>query len=122
MSESKGKITIGVGSSMQRDLEVTDFIQTVFPDNRIISVADIEDGTIMCSVENPESTGRAPKQSMWLSKESFAGLISLGILYYSRKGIDLKEEIEDMLKAKEFQFRATDGFHKKNNSTNEQED
>ncbi len=92
--ESLGKITVGYGTSLQKELEVEAFIQIKFPDNRLICVSRIEDDTICTTVENPISSGRQPQQSIWLSKESFVGMITAANLYLLKNG----ENVEDLLK------------------------
>ena len=85
--ESKGKITVGVGTEEVHQLNIEEYVQTRFKDNRLFSVAKIEDGSFAVSVENPPSTGRS-NQTMWLSKESLVGLVSTILLYFEVKGED----------------------------------
>jgi hypothetical protein len=94
---SKGKITIGVGSA-QREIEIIDFVQCNFKDNRTISVASLEDGSMFISVENILSSGRAAQSNLWLSKESFLGVLSTAFLYFGCKGEDLEKLFLDSTK------------------------
>ncbi|GAA4391780.1 hypothetical protein [Hymenobacter koreensis] len=89
-----GTVTTGFGTAQQRELPITDFVQANYVNNRVISVMGINGESIVASVENPESSGRNPKQVMYLSRESFVGLLSTGFLYFSCKG----ESLEDLLK------------------------
>jgi hypothetical protein len=91
---SKGKITVGIGSA-QREIEIIDFVQCKFKDNRLISVAGLEDGSMFLSVENVPSSGRAAQSNIWLSKESFLGVLSTSILYFGCKGEDLEKLLLD---------------------------
>lgn len=87
---SRGKITVGLGAD-QREVEITDFVQSTFKNNRIVSVAGLEDGGMVLSVENPPSTGRATQANIWLSEESVLGLISTCFLYFSSKGKNVED-------------------------------
>lgn len=91
---SKGKITVGIGSD-KRELEIADFVQAYFQGNRVVSVCTLEDGSILLSVENPPSTGRAAQANIWLSKESVMGLMTTLILYFGCKG----EDFEDLFRS-----------------------
>lgn len=85
MSEEKksyGKITVGFGTAKAAELEVTDYVQARFKDNRTISVSGIEDGSYCLIVEGLPSTMR-------LSQESFIGLIATAFIYFECKGIDI---------------------------------
>jgi len=48
-----GKITIGYGTSEQKELQIIDFVQAHFKDNRVITISQIEDGSFVSAVENP---------------------------------------------------------------------
>ena len=87
---SRGKITVGTGDD-QREIEISDFVQCAFKNNRIVSVCGLDDGSMVLAVENPPSTGRATQASIWLSEESVLGLISTCFLYFSSKGKNIEE-------------------------------
>jgi len=89
MKDSKyGKVVTGSG-----ELEIIDFVQATFKDNRVITVATLEDGSYALLVENPESSGRNAVSKMWLSKESTLGLFSTISMLFEAKGIDMIEEL-----------------------------
>lgn len=48
------------------------------------------DDSYVIGVENHESTGRAVKATIWLSEESFIGMLTTSFLYFSQKGVDLE--------------------------------
>lgn len=106
-----GKITVGVGTNGQRELQVVDFVQAHFKDNRIISVSQIEDGTFVGVVENPPSTGRNPQASIWLSKESFIGLLSTAMLYFNVKGEDMQKLLEESIQGNEVDYSFSDNLN-----------
>jgi len=106
-----GKITVGVGTSERRELEITEFIQADFKDHRTISIGKLEDDTYIFSVENPKSTGRADQQKMWLSKESAVGLITSAIVYFAANGIDFKEMLSESLATDEMQIQWSENMH-----------
>jgi hypothetical protein len=105
-----GKITVGFGTSEQRELRIVDFIQAHFKDNRIISVSQVEDGTLIGAVENPPSTGRNTQSTIWLSKESFIGLLSTAILYFNVKGEDMQKLLEESIQGKEVDYSFSDNL------------
>lgn len=98
----RGKLTVGVGGS-SRELEIIDFVQAYFLNNRVVSVCSLEDGSIVISVENPPSSGRAAQSNIWLSKESVIGLMTTLFLYFGCKAEDIESlfrktvENKDML-------------------------
>jgi hypothetical protein len=90
MENSKyGKIVTGIG-----ELEIIDFVQANYVDNRTITVASLEDGSYALAVENPESSGRATTSKMWLSKESTIALFSTISMHFEAKGINILDEIK----------------------------
>jgi hypothetical protein len=42
MSKSKGKVTVGFRTSQQKEIEIVDFLQAKFKDNRLITVSSLE--------------------------------------------------------------------------------
>ncbi len=106
-----GKITVGVGTNEQRELQIVDFVQAHFKDNRIISVSQIEDGTLVGVVENPPSTGRNTQASIWLSKESFIGLLSTAMLYFNVKGEDIQKLLEESIQGNEVDYSFSDNLN-----------
>ena len=51
---SIGKVTVGFGTAEQREMGIVDFVQANFKDHRLISISQIEDGSIVTVVENPK--------------------------------------------------------------------
>ena len=105
-----GKITVGYGTSEQRELEIIDFVQANFKDNRVVSISQIEDGSLIGAVENPPSSGRCPQTSIWLSKESFIGLISTAMIYFNIKGEDMQKLLEESIKGNEVNYSFSDNL------------
>jgi hypothetical protein len=91
-----GTVTVGTGGPQQQDLEVINFVQSKYTDNRLISISELEDNTFMLVVENPASTGRATQSAMRLSKESFMALIAGSFLYFTCKGENMSQMMEDL--------------------------
>ncbi len=102
--ESLGCITVGVGTALQREVQIEAFIQVDFPDHRVISVARLEDGSICTTVENTQSSGRNPQSSIWLSKESFIGMITAANLYLLRNGENIDELLKDCVANKDIAY------------------
>jgi hypothetical protein len=105
-----GKVTVGYGTNAQKELEIVDFVQAHFKDNRTISISQIEDGSFVGTVENPLSTGRNPQSSIWLSKESFIGLISTALLYFNIKGEDLENILRESTKGNDVDYSFSDNL------------
>ena len=110
-----GKITVGFGNpKFQRELNLVDFVQAYFKDNRIISISEIEDGSFICAVENPPSTDRNPQSTIWLSKESFIGLLTTAIIYFQVKDEDLSKMLEDVVINNEINYTFSDNLQPQN--------
>ena len=105
-----GKVTIGYGSSLEQELQVSEFIQATYKDNRLVTVSKLEDDTYVLMVENPQSSGRHPQSIMRLSKESFVGLISSAMLYANLVGWDLESELKKALDSEDIHFSASDNL------------
>ena len=102
--KSIGKVTVGFGSKDQREIEVVNFVRSSFKDHRLITISELEDGSIISVVENPESSGRASQAKIWLSKQSFLGLIATSYLYFMKKGEDFEGLLKDVLVKDELEY------------------
>ena len=108
--KNNGKITLGYGTSEQKELSIINFLQARFKDNRLISISEIEDGTFVGSVQNPPSTGRNPQSVIWLSKDSLIGLVSTAILYFNIKGEDLHSLIQEATLNEDINYNFSDNL------------
>ena len=108
--KNNGKITVGYGTSEQKELSIINFLQARFKDNRLISISEIEDGTFVGSVQNPPSTGRNPQSVIWLSKDSLIGLVSTAILYFNIKGEDLHSLIQEATLNEDINYNFSDNL------------
>ena len=106
-----GKFTAGYGTSEEKELQIVDFVQANYKDNRIISISHIEDGTFVGAVENPPSTGRITQATIWLTKESFIGLLITAMLYFNAKGEDMQKLIEESITGKEVHYSFSDNLN-----------
>lgn len=97
MPETYGSITVGVGSSEQRELNILDFIQCRFKDSRTVSVCQLEDASYLISVENLPSSGRNPQSNLWLSKESFMAVFGTTMLYWNSKKENIDQALKDVV-------------------------
>ena len=103
-----GFATVGVGGSEERKIKIVEFFQSTFKDNRVISVAELEDEQgYLLSVENPPSTGRSSVQKMWLSKESFIGFITASSMFWELKQVDMKKLVAESIVHNELQFSSS---------------
>lgn len=105
-----GKITVGYGTSLQKELQIIDFVQAKYKDNRVITVSEIEDGSFTATVENLISTDRNPQSTIWLSKESFMGLLTTAMMYFTIKGEDIQKEVELSLDGKQIDYSFSDNL------------
>lgn len=117
--KSRGIVTIGYGTSQERKLEVEEFVQSKFVDNRLVSVALLEDETYILSVENPQSSGRAERSNIRLGKESFLALIGTAFMYFGCKGQDLGKLLHEVVGEGDLEYTFSDNlkpldFSKKN--------
>jgi len=106
-----GHVTVATGSPNEREIAITDFVQAVFSDNRIVSISTLEnDEGYILAVENIKSSGREATASMWLTEESFMGLTGTAILFWNCKGTDLEKMIEKATIDKKIKYRASDNL------------
>lgn len=80
------------------------YIKIEFPDQRFITIARIEDGSICTTVENLPISGRQPQQSIWLSKESFVGMITAANIYLLKNGENVDELLKEYIKEKSINY------------------
>lgn len=107
---SRGTITIGAGTDSPQQIEIADFLQAEYLNHRLISVVGLEDDTLLVSVENPASSGRAPATNMRLSQESFLGLLSTMHLYLSAKGFDLEAHLKEAAGKEQIDYSYSDNL------------
>jgi hypothetical protein len=114
MSENKeegyGSVSYYDENYIKHEHKIVDHIQARYVDNRLITIAGVDDGTTILSVENPESTGRAKTSQMRLSRESMVGLLSTVMLYYDAKGINLQKELEETAVGGKIEYSVTDNL------------
>lgn len=102
--KSFGTVTVGAGTAQSREIEIREFIQCAYKDRRLVTVSKLEDDTFVLVVENPESTGRHTTNKMWLSQESFIGLLASSMLYLKQTGLDLDKLVKDTLDTEQIHF------------------
>ena len=107
---SRGKVTVGFGTAEQREMEIIDFVQAEFKDHRLISISEIEDGSLVTVVENPKSSGRNTQATIWLSKESFVGILSTAFIYFSAKGQDLGKLMQEAVERNKIDYTFSDNL------------
>ena len=105
-----GKVIQTDDYGKQTPIAVADFVQATYKDSRLISVAGLADNTFIIAVENPESTGRNPKQQMRLTKESLVGLLSTIMLYYDCKQEDLIELTKGSINHGKIDYQCSDNL------------
>ena len=88
----------------KKKMKVTDMVRSIFQDNRLITIAKLEDNTFVLSIENPISSGRNTQQLMRLTEESFYALHYTYSLYFHAKKIDLEEKLKEFIEKKEINY------------------
>lgn len=116
-NKKRSFITVGVGSPQQREIEIVDFVQSHYKDNRTVTVAMLEDETYLLSVENIPSTGRSPQSSMWLSKDSFLGLLATSFMYFGCKGEDVGKMLNEAAAEDKISYSYSENIGPFKNST-----
>ena len=106
-----GCATVGFGTPFERKIKVIDCVQSRFKDNRVITVATLEnnEGYIL-SVENLPSSGRATTQQMWLSEESLTGLMGAVHIFWKQKKMDVLELMKNCVIENEVHYSFSDNL------------
>lgn len=113
-----GEITVGVGSAVSEKIAIKDYVQTIHKDNRVISVSElVDDRGYILVVENPPSTGRSNQQQMWLSKESFIGIVTTSMMYLEMAGEDLINLAEQSVTGDTLSYKKSEGLKHFNSET-----
>lgn len=108
--EGYGKVSFMDDNFVKQELDIIDHIQARYLDNRLITVATVEDGSTILSVENPESSGRHGVSQMRLTKESLIGLLSTLLLYYEAKEINIQKQLVDAVESGKIDYTLTDNL------------
>lgn len=69
-------------------LQIEEFLQLQYTD-RTVSITKLENGNYCLAVENPYSSGRNPQTTFHLTEESLKGIITVVMLYFKAKNIDI---------------------------------
>lgn len=91
--DSRGLVTV-LENGEKKELQIVDFIQARYKDNRLITLSTLEDETIIIVVENPLSSGRANQVMMRLTKESYIGVLNTMMMFGTVKNFDYRSEME----------------------------
>ena len=110
-SESNyGFVKADEGNGEVKNIAITDFVRATYVDHRLITVASLEDDTIVLMVENPTSSGRATVSQMRLSPESFIGLVNTIFMHTKCKGVDLDSLAQSALVSDMIEFDFSDNL------------
>lgn len=105
-----GKIIAGDGTPERQELEIVDYARASFVNDRIISICKVENDNFVLAVENPSSSDRATQTTMYLTKESFFGLITTAIIYFEKKGEDINGMVDKTISDPEFYYSLSDNL------------
>ena len=95
-NKSIGKVTVGYGTKEQKEIEVACFVRASFKDHRLATISELEDGSIVGAIENPESSGRNTQAKIWLTEESFLSLVATYYVYCMKRGKDLEKLLTEI--------------------------
>ena len=113
MKQAKyGQLTAGPPSE-RKQLNIIDFVQANFNDNRTVTVSEVEDGSYCITVENAVSTGRNPQSSIWLSKESVVAMSATILVYFGVKGISMEDMLKEAVKDGIVDYKCSDNITSK---------
>jgi hypothetical protein len=104
-----GTISSGLGKD-KKEFAIVDYLRSTFADHRLISVYGVEGDSLVLRVENYQSSGRNPDQQLWLSRESVVGLLGTAMLYFSARGDDLGQLLQQSLKHDQIQYERSDNM------------
>jgi hypothetical protein len=100
-----GEATVATGTSFERKIKIISYMQANYKDNRLVSIVELENNEgYMLTVENPPSSGRNTQEKMWLSKESFIGLIGTAMMFYEGRNMNLGEELEKSVSGNDIHY------------------
>lgn len=105
-----GNITVGYGKVDQHELKIIDYVRSLYINERFASCVKLEDGSYCISIENITSTGRNPQNAMWLSEESFVGLLANCLLYLQIKNLDVTELLKKAVKNGSIEYSVSDNL------------
>lgn len=105
-----GFCVIGHGTRMEQKLKIESYVQGHFVDNRLATIALLEDGTYLLSLENPTSTGRQPTNTIRLSKESLVGIFTSIMIFFNCKREDFLSLIEESIRGKDIEYSMTENL------------
>lgn len=93
----------GTVETSEGTLKIVKFLQGKFVDNRIATVAELEDGSFMLVIENIKSSGRNPQQTMRLTRDSFKAILMM-LTMYADAVMEGTEELKAVIGGEEFSF------------------
>ena len=105
------KITVGVGTPEQRDINIKSFVQSKFKDGRLISLFKLEDDSFLGLVENPLESQRNQRQEIWLSNESFIGFLSVCYLLSAHSNSDFGEMLKGAIESDNIDYIFSPDLH-----------
>lgn len=104
-NKSIGKAKVGAGTQQEKEMEIMDFVQAIFKDDRKVSIAKLEDGSMIISVDNPVSSGRCPSSDICLSEESVMAVMNTVLIYFLSKGRNIKELVRNSLSSGDIEIK-----------------
>lgn len=105
-----GTLTVGVRTDECKTLNVVNFVRAVYVDDRVVGIQEIEDDSILITVQNPVGSEREANVNMWLTKESFMGVLATAFVYLECKGEDSSKLLEKCIDGNELEYFFSDNL------------
>ena len=98
MTENKsyGKITLGKGSEVERQVDALNGILIKYKEGRSVSLSETCEGFLL-TIRNEHPTNRDARQDMFLTKESLYAMLNTIHYYTLAKGESISECIKNSL-------------------------
>lgn len=107
-----GKVTLAKGHPEERKVNIAALMQLDFEDGRKCIVAELaENNGYLLEVKNPSDSDRLPSTAMWLTKESFIGLVTTASLFMSSVFDDPHKELLKAIGSDKVFYTVTDNIN-----------
>lgn len=104
--EPSGEVSYTDREGNRKVLDIINFVQVEFKDNRLVSMGETNEGTYILSVENPEDSERNRQTSIHLTEESLIGLIATIHLFFKETSFPLSEKLGEILKDGQMEYES----------------
>lgn len=107
---SYGKINIGSGTPLEKEIEISNYIQSEYDDGKLITVSETNDEYFFISIENKKDTGQVPI-GIYLNKQDFTRLIIASNIYWGCKEEDIEGYMQKIIEEGNIKFSCSDNLN-----------